>query len=131
MKVVKSGNCIMGIVGTPTPMTDLMGKELFVGDLVRLFFFDLDGRVCSSHGLTYVADGGLSAQYGESVSCDGVSKPFVMGIKECNLGEFQDYGGYWHVKRIKRYSIKNRKGIYTPHTIEELEALKSFMKVTY
>lgn len=130
MKVIKSGDCIMGIVGTPTPMKDLMGKELFVGGLVRLFHFDSDGRVCSDHGLTYVADGSINA-YSEIASCDGVADPFIMGIKHCKLGETQDYGGYWHVKKVKRYNIKNRKSLYTPHTIEEADVPKSFMKVTY
>jgi len=129
MKVIKSGECIVGIVGTATSMTDLMGKDLFVGDLVRLFLFDEDSRISVDHGLTYVADGDFDTYSDGSVSCNGVCKPFIMGISSCKLGDIQDHGGYWHVKKVKRYNLKKeRVGWCNPHHTQEIDMPKSFFK---
>lgn len=128
MKVIKSGNCIIGIVGMPTPILDFIGKPLFIGDLVKVFHFDSDSRISVDHGLSYVADDNFDTFTDGSVSCKGVSNPFVMGIKEVALGVKGEFGGFWHVKKIKRYNIKNRKGRCYPHSIEDIEPPVFFMR---
>jgi hypothetical protein len=117
MKVIKSGNCVMGVCGTPTPLTDIMGKELFVGDVVALYYKNINSYEFSGT-YTYIADGQFDTFSNGAVVCCGVSRPFVMGIKDAGIGD------KWQVKKVKKIPILN--GYRTPHSFDDIELVTKF-----
>lgn len=100
--ILKSGECFQGIVGKPSGLTDVDGKELYIGDVVLVLNIDdydrSHNRITSQFGLEYVCQNSKDCSYDEDM--------FVMGIK----GSYQNRDGEitqdeeWVVFKVKSFA---------------------------
>lgn len=124
---ILSGECIIGVLGQKTNLIDILGNNLFVGDIV--IFYDND---YSSQGISVV----VNHKYKNST--DGINNYvevededdfFIMGLKSIDFTNNEKYDDdntwKWAIKRVKsykevihgehwkdfgfNYSIKNKK----------------------
>lgn len=98
---ILSGKCRIGDVGEATPLKDITGKGLFVGDIVIVSTIDSMG-ICDNHGLSVVcSDKWTSYSDGTHVAKEGDIEYFVMGIKNVDfMGKDSEK---WIVKRVKSF----------------------------
>ena len=80
---VYSGKCEHGVCGRPTNLTDAVGKELFIGDIVVVT--SRDGVI---HSLTVVMD---------ARPFDNTESPFIMGIASVDIAKDES----WRVDKVK------------------------------
>jgi hypothetical protein len=103
---VYSGKVREGLCGDATPLVDVDGKPLFVGDIVIPSTIDEFG-ICYNTGLSVVvSDRYTSYSNGSHVEKEGEIEYFVMGIKSVNFMNkpAQDqYQKEWMVKKVKSY----------------------------
>ena len=64
-----------GTIGTPTNMYDYRGKQLFVGDVVCLTTFGVDGKKDYDFGIDYVCE-----ENTKIANWTGKNQQYVMGI---------------------------------------------------
>lgn len=102
---VYSGKVREGDLGESTPLIDIEGKKLYVGDIVITSTIDEQG-ICQNHGLTVVVSdkytsyntGGGNVRHEVK---EGKPEYFVMGIKNVDfMGKDSDR---WIVKRVKSH----------------------------
>ena len=80
MRILSQTNDIKGYygtVGTPTNMYDYRGEQLFVGDVVCLVTFGVNGRQLYNFGIEFVCEEDISI-----VNWTGKNHQYVMGIAE-------------------------------------------------
>lgn len=80
MRILSQTNDIQGYhgtVGTPTNMYDYRGERLFVGDVVCLITFGVDGRQLYNFGIEFVCEEDVSI-----ANWTGKNHQYVMGIAE-------------------------------------------------
>ena len=78
MRILSKTNDIKGYngtIGTPTNMYDYRGEQLFVGDVVCLTTFDVDGKKAYDFGIEFVCEENTSI-----ASWTGKNYQYVMGI---------------------------------------------------
>ena len=66
-----------GTIGTPTNMYDYRGERLFVGDVVRLVIFGVDGKKEYDFGIEFVCEENTSI-----ANWTGKNHQYVMGIAD-------------------------------------------------
>ena len=66
-----------GTIGTPTNMYDYCGEQLFVGDVVCLVKFGVDGKKAYDFGIEFVCEENTSIS-----NWTGKNHQFVMGIAD-------------------------------------------------
>lgn len=66
-----------GTIGTPTNMYDYRGEQLFVGDVVCLVTFGVDGKKAYDFGIEFVCEENTSI-----ANWTGTNKKYVMGISD-------------------------------------------------
>lgn len=64
-----------GTIGTPTNMYDYRGEPLFVGDVVCLTTYGVDGKKCDDYGIEFVCEENTSI-----ANWTGKNRQYVMGI---------------------------------------------------
>ena len=64
-----------GTIGTPTNMYDYRGERLFVGDVVCLVTYRIDGKKCDDYGIEFVCEENTSI-----ANWTGKNRQYVMGI---------------------------------------------------
>ena len=64
-----------GTIGTPTNMYDYRGEQLFVGDVVCIATFDVDGKKAYDFGIEFVCE-----ENTDIASWTGKNHQYVMGI---------------------------------------------------
>ena len=64
-----------GTIGTPTNMYDYRGEKLYVGDVVCLVTYGIDGKKCDDYGIEFVCEENTSI-----ASWTGKNHQYVMGI---------------------------------------------------
>ncbi len=64
-----------GTIGTPTNMYDYRGEKLYVGDVVCLVTYGIDGKKCDDYGIEFVCEENINI-----ASWTGKSHQYVMGI---------------------------------------------------
>ena len=64
-----------GTIGTPTNMYDYRGEQLFVGDVVCLVTYGIDGKKCGDYGIEFVCEENTSV-----ANWTGKNHQYVMGI---------------------------------------------------
>lgn len=100
MMYVYSGNCREGDVGTPTPLKDVRGEQLYVGDIVVVASVDSFG-VSFFYGLSVVVSTKwTSYNNGLHEINDKPEEFFIMGIKDVNFMK-EDSG--WYIRKVKSY----------------------------
>ena len=80
MRILSQTNDIQGYhgtVGTPTNMYDYRGERLFVGDVVCLVTFGVDGNKAYDFGIEFVCEENTSI-----ANWTGKNHQYVMGIAE-------------------------------------------------
>lgn len=101
---VYSGVCRQGTLGMETPLEDVTGEKLYVGDIVITSTIDEFG-ICSNNGLTVVvSDEFRSVNNGKEIEYipkEGQIEYFVMGIKSIDFMNVDS--GKWIVKRLKSF----------------------------
>lgn len=78
MRILSQTNDIKGYhgtIGTPTNMYDYRGKQLFVGDVVCLVTYGVDGKKCDDYGIEFVCEENINI-----ASWTGKNRQHVMGI---------------------------------------------------
>lgn len=78
MRILSQTNDIKGYhgtIGTPTNMYDYCGEQLFVGDVVCLATFGIDGKKAYDFGIEFVCEENTS-----SANWTGKNRQYVMGI---------------------------------------------------
>ena len=78
MRILSQSNDIKGYhgaIGTPTNMYDYRGEQLFVGDVVCLETFDVDGNKAYDFGIEFVCEENISI-----ANWTGKNHQYVMGI---------------------------------------------------
>ena len=78
MRILSQSNDIKGYhgtIGTPTNMYDYRGKQLFVGDVVCLETFGVDGNKAYDFGIEFVCEENTSI-----ANWTGKNHQYVMGI---------------------------------------------------
>lgn len=78
MRILSQTNDIKGYhgtIGTPTNMYDYRGEQLFVGDVVCLATFDVDGKKVYDFGIEFVCEENISI-----ADWTGKNRQYVMGI---------------------------------------------------
>lgn len=78
MRILSQSNDIKGYhgtIGTPTNMYDYRGEQLFVGDVVCLETFDVDGKKSYDFGIEFVCEENISI-----ANWTGKNHQYVMGI---------------------------------------------------
>ena len=78
MRILSQTNDIKGYhgtIGTPTNMYDYRGEQLFVGDVVCLTTYGVDGKKCDDYGIGFVCEENTSI-----ANWTGKNHQFVMGI---------------------------------------------------
>lgn len=78
MRILSQTNDIKGYhgtIGTPTNMYDYRGEQLFVGDVVCLATFDVDGKKTYDFGIEFVCEENTSI-----ATWTGKNHQYVMGI---------------------------------------------------
>ena len=78
MRILSRSNDIKGYhgtIGTPTNMYDYRGKQLFVGDVVCLETFGIDGNKAYDFGIEFVCEENTSI-----ANWTGKNHQYVMGI---------------------------------------------------
>ena len=80
-----------GTVGTPTNMYDYRGEQLFVGDVVCLVTFGVDGKKAYDFGIEFVCEENTSI-----ANWTGKNHQYVMGIASTynNEKELQNHKEY-------------------------------------
>lgn len=64
-----------GTIGTPTNMYDYRGEKLYVGDVVCLVTYGIDGKKCDDYGIEFVCEENTSI-----ADWTGKNHQYVMGI---------------------------------------------------
>ena len=64
-----------GTIGTPTNMYDYRGERLFVGDVVCLTTYGIDGKKCDDYGIEFVCEENINI-----ANWTGKNHQYVMGI---------------------------------------------------
>lgn len=64
-----------GTIGTPTNMYDYRGEKLYVGDVVCLVTYGIDGKKCDDYGIEFVCEENTSI-----ANWTGKNHQYVMGI---------------------------------------------------
>ena len=80
MRILSNTNDIKGYhgtIGTPTNMYDYRGEQLFVGDVVCLVTFGVNGRQLYNFGIEFVCEEDISI-----ANWTGKNHQYVMGIAE-------------------------------------------------
>ena len=80
MRILSQTNDIggyRGTIGTPTNMYDYCGEQLFVGDVVCLVKFGVDGKKAYDFGIEFVCEENTSIS-----NWTGKNHQFVMGIAD-------------------------------------------------
>ena len=80
MRILSQTNDIQGYhgtIGTPTNMYDYRGEQLFVGDVVCLVTFDIDGKKAYDFGIEFVCEENTSI-----ANWTGKNHQYVMGIED-------------------------------------------------
>ena len=78
MRILSQTNDIKGYhgtIGTPTNMYDYRGEQLFVGDVVCLATFGVDGKKAYDFGIEFVCEENTSI-----ANWTGKNRQYVMGI---------------------------------------------------
>lgn len=78
MRILSQSNDIKGYhgtIGTPTNMYDYRGEQLFVGDVVCLETFGVDGNKAYDYGIEFVCEENTSI-----ANWTGKNHQYVMGI---------------------------------------------------
>ena len=78
MRILSQTNDIKGYhgtIGTPTNMYDYRGEQLFVGDVVCLATFGVDGKKAYDFGIEFVCE-----ENTDIASLTGKNHQYVMGI---------------------------------------------------
>ena len=78
MRILSQSNDIKGYhgtIGTPTNMYDYRGEQLFVGDVVCLATFGVDGEKAYDYGIEFVCEENTSI-----ANWTGKNHQYVMGI---------------------------------------------------
>ena len=78
MRILSQTNDIKGYhgtIGTPTNMYDYRGERLFVGDVVCLATFGVDGKKAYDFGIEFVCEENTDVS-----SWTGKNRQYVMGI---------------------------------------------------
>ena len=78
MRILSQSNDIKGYhgtIGTPTNMYDYRGEQLFVGDVVCLATFGVDGNKTYDFGIEFVCEENTSI-----ANWTGKNRQYVMGI---------------------------------------------------
>ena len=78
MRILSQSNDIKGYhgtIGTPTNMYDYRGEQLFVGDVVCLETFGVDGEKAYDYGIEFVCEENTSI-----ANWTGKNHQYVMGI---------------------------------------------------
>ena len=99
---IYSGTCRMGNCGEKTKLTDIAGKELYVGDIVLVLVMD-EMRACDSYRLSAIVSDRWET-YNDKIykEKEGDVEYFVMGIKSI---DFMDKDSdKWLVKKVKDWS---------------------------
>ena len=115
-----------GTIGTPTNMYDYRGEQLFVGDVVCLVTYGIDGKKCDDYGIEFVCEENTSI-----ANWTGKNHQYVMGIAstynnenfkvfdgvELNTEEwgekFYTKVGFWKVRECPHIEVN----IKCPHII--------------
>jgi hypothetical protein len=87
-----SGDCFLGHCGEETDLKDADGKPLFVGDIVFNYAENYIPK-----NFTVVARDGFRTFTNGKIEQDINGKPFIMGIKNADLTE-------WNVSKVKDHS---------------------------
>jgi len=97
---ILSGNSVKGRCGKKTNLKDRLGKSLFVGDIVALFYRDnLD--LYQFQGLTAIVDDEyITYSNGSIIVANQNPQAFVMGIKDSDI---MLENCEWSVERVKSY----------------------------
>ena len=80
MRILSQTNDIKGYhgtIGTPTNMYDYRGEQLFVGDVVCLVTFGVDGKKAYDFGIEFVCEENTSI-----ANWTGKNHQYVMGIAD-------------------------------------------------
>lgn len=64
-----------GTIGTPTNMYDYRGEKLFVGDVVCLVTYGVDGKKCDDYGIEFVCEENINI-----ANWTNKNHQYVMGI---------------------------------------------------
>ena len=78
MRILSQTNDVKGYhgtIGTPTNMYDYLGEQLFVGDVVCLATFGVDGKKVYDFGIEFVCE-----ENADISSWTGKNRQYVMGI---------------------------------------------------
>lgn len=96
---ILSGDSVQGRCGKETNLKDRLGKSLFVGDIVALFYKDNLG-LDQFQGLTAIVDDEYTTYSDGSIIINQNPKAFVMGLKDCDI---MLKNCEWSVERVKSY----------------------------
>ena len=78
-----------GTIGTPTNMYDHRGEQLFVGDVVCLVTYGVDGKKCDDYGIEFVCEENINI-----ANWTGKNHQYVMGIASTyNSENFKVFDG--------------------------------------
>ena len=78
-----------GTIGTPTNMYDYRGEQLFVGDVVCLVTYGVDGKKCDDYGIEFVCEENINI-----ANWTGKNHQYVMGIASTyNSENFKVFDG--------------------------------------
>lgn len=78
MRILSQTNDIKGYhgtIGTPTNMYDYRGEQLFVGDVVCLVTYGVDGKKCDDYGIEFVCEENINI-----ANWTNKNRQYVMGI---------------------------------------------------
>ena len=78
MRILSQTNDVKGYhgtIGTPTNMYDFRGEQLFVGDVVCLATFGVDGKKADDFGIEFVCEENIDV-----ANFTGKNRQYVMGI---------------------------------------------------
>ena len=92
MRILSQTNDIRGYhgtIGTPTNMYDYRGEQLFVGDVVCLVTYGVDGKKCDDYGIEFVCEENINI-----ANWTGKNHQYVMGIASTyNSENFKVFDG--------------------------------------
>lgn len=81
-----------GSVGTPTKMRDYKGKQLFVGDVVCVVTYGVDGKKSDDYGIEFVCE-----ENTDIADWTGRNGQYVNGIRSIyNSGNFEALSEFEH-----------------------------------
>lgn len=93
-----SGNCLVAKCGIETTLKDDQGNTLHTGDIVLLWLNQGEEYAPVFYGLTAIVEDKYTTYSDGNIKIDKDGQPFVMGIKECKLGD------EWYVETVKKWS---------------------------